>query len=307
MIFDTAGNLYGTTTSGGGSSACNFGCGTVFRLTPNSGGGWTESVLYGFCHLPKCADGDGSAAALIFDGSGNLYGTTVDGGASGSGTVFRLTANSDGSWTETVLHSFSGPDGGTPYAGLIFYAAGNLYGTITQGGAGGVGIVFKLTPNSNGSWTEHVLHAFKGGKDGAGPTASLTFDAAGNLYGTTYSGGAHRNGVVFKLDASHRFSVIHAFTNQQGANPYAGLTFDASGDLCGTTVNGGSANDGVVFKLAPRQGGGWTYGVLHVLQGTPGLNPYGTLVLDQAGNLYGTTLNCANGEKCRGVAFEVTP
>jgi uncharacterized repeat protein (TIGR03803 family) len=293
LIFDGAGNLYGSTTVSS----------TIFKLTPNSDGTWTENVLYRF----SGPDGGDPLASLIFDATGNLYGTTADGGASDAGTVFKLTPNSDGTWTESVLHSFSGPDGGTPYAGLIFDAAGNLYGTTSSGGAGGGGVVFELTPNSHGSWKEHVLHAFKGEKDGATPYASLTFDPAGNLYGTTYSGGAHKNGVVFKLDSNHKFTVIHAF-NKDGANPYAGLTLDAAGNLYGTTVNGASNNGGVVFKLAPRQGGGWAYSVvLPVFQGTPGLNPHGTPVLDKAGHLYGTTLNCANGEKCRGIAFEVTP
>ena len=294
LIFDAVGNLYGTTPA------------TVFELTPNSDGTWTESVLYSFCQLEKCADGDGSVASLIFDAAGSLYGTTFGGGSSSAGTVFKLVPNSDGTWTESVLHSFSGPDGADPAGGLIFDASGNLYGTTWSGGTGGGGIVFELTPNSDGSWKEHVLHAFKGEKDGSTPYASLTLDAAGNLYGTTYFGGAHKNGVVFKLDVSHKFSVIYAF-NHDGANPYAGLTLDDAGNLYGATYAGGLADDGVVFKLAPKQGGGWTYSVLHNFEGAPGMNPEGTLVLDKAGHLYGTTFNCANGEKCRGTAFEVTP
>jgi uncharacterized repeat protein (TIGR03803 family) len=307
LIFDGAGNLYGTTTQGGGSTACGGGCGTVFKLTPNSDGSWTESVLYRFA---GGSDGLFPYAGLVFDGTENLYGTTSGGGV-GGGTVFKLTPNSKGSWTESVLHSFSGPDDGSaPHGGLTFDLAGNLYGSTTvggDGGNGGSGTVFELTPNSDGSWKEHVLHAFTGGKDGATSYASVTFDAAGNLYGTAYSGGAHKNGIVFKVDASHKFSVVHAFTNQEGANPYAGLTFDTAGNLYGTTVNGGTATDGVVFKLELRSSGSWIYCLLHVFGGNPAVNPYGGLVLDKAGKVYGTTSNCANGQKCRGTVFEVTP
>jgi uncharacterized repeat protein (TIGR03803 family) len=306
LIFDGAGNLYGTTPD------------TVFRLKPNSDGTWTESVLYNFCQLNKCADGVGSDAGLVFDGAGNLYGTTSAGGTTncGCGTVFKLTPNSDGSWTESVLYSFDAFHGADPGAGLIFDAAGNLYGTAIGGGQtcgnmSSCGLVFKLTPNMDGTWKEHVLYAFRGGKDGGAPYDSLTFDAAGNLYGTTSGVNDAGLGTVFKLaPKSHggwKESVLHRFAKDTGANPYAGLTLDASGNLYGTAYYGGSANDGVVFKLAPRQGGGWAYSVLNVFQGNPGMNPYGGLVLDPAGNLYGTTLNCANGQKCRGIVFEVTP
>ena len=305
LIFDGAGNLYGTTL------------GTVFRLKPNSDGTWTESVLYSFCQLNNCADGEGSYAGLTLDGAGNLYGTTSGGGSSRGGTVFKLAPNSDGTWTESVLHSFSGPDEGSiPYGGVIFDSAGNLYGSTSvggNGGNGGGGTVFKLTPNSNGTWKEHVLHAFTTGKDGAVPWASFTSDAAGNLYGTTTVGGSPTCnppagcGVVFKLNTSHKFSVVHTFTNPQGASPYAGLTFDTAGNLYGTARNGGSTDDGVVFKLAPRQGGGWAYSVLKSFKGSPGINPYGDLVFDPAGNLYGTTWDCAVGQECRGIVFEVAP
>jgi uncharacterized repeat protein (TIGR03803 family) len=248
---------------------------------------------------------------VILDNAGNLYGTTDGGGDSGVGTAFKLTPNSDGTWTERVLHSFCSlskcADGANPHAGLIFDALGNLYGSTS----GGLGTVFKLTPNADGSWAEIVLHRFTG-PDGAGPFASLTFDVAGNLYGTTVGGGTYNDGTVFKLtlDSKGKWkeSVLHGFTKPAGANPYATLVFDAVGNLYGTTANGGSVNDGVVFKLAPRSGGGWTYSVLHVLTGNPAIRPYAGVVFDQtAKQLYGTTSDCAIGEKCRGTAFEVTP
>jgi uncharacterized repeat protein (TIGR03803 family) len=307
LILDGVGNLYGTTLSGGSSNA-----GTVFRLTPSSNGSWTESVLYSFCQLTNCADGIEPLAGVTLDGSGNLYCTTLAGGASGGGIAFKLTPNSEGNWTESVLQSFGGPvNGGQPNAGLIFDAAGNLYGTTSIGGAGGGGTVFKLTPNSDGSWTEHVLHTFTGGKDGGGPLAGLTFDAAGNLYGTTSGINGAGRSTVFKLTpkphGGWKESVLHHFTKDTGANPYAGVTFDTAGNLYGTTVNGGLANDGVVFKLAQQQGGGWTYSVLYPLGGAPGRHPYGGVILDKTGNLFGTTSDCAVGNHCVGIVFEVTP
>jgi uncharacterized repeat protein (TIGR03803 family) len=181
LILDAVGNLYGTT---GGGGDC---CGTVFKLTANADGSWTESLLYSFT---GGADGAGPSGSLIFDAAGNLYGTTASGGEFGWGTVFKLTPNADGSWTESLLHVFSGQtDGAFPFAGLIFDAAGNLYGTALEGGNStkcGVtdtcGMVFELKPNSDGSWTESVLYNFcsvTNCADGAASYASLTFDVAG--------------------------------------------------------------------------------------------------------------------------------
>ena len=137
----------------------------MYKLTPNADGSWTESVLHSFTG----SDGYIVRAGVIFDPSGNLYGTTVYGGDFGDGTVYKLTPNSDGSWTESVLHSFNGSDGHDLVAGLVFDATGNLYGTATHGGAYGHGVVFKLAPNSDGSWTESTIHDFRGGKDGGYP------------------------------------------------------------------------------------------------------------------------------------------
>ena len=207
------------------------GYGTVFELTPNGDGSWTESVLHSFYY----SDGFGPEVGLIFDAAGNLYGTTLGGGALQRGTVFKLTPNGDGSWTESVLHSFNGSDGNWP-RGLIFDAAGNLYGTTYLGGARNVGTVFEFTPNGDGSWTKTVLHSFRGGSDGANPMAGLIFDAAGNLYGTTIWGGGgvcpNGCGTVFKLrptlSGTWRFGVLHKFMGTPGAYPYAGLVFDHS-------------------------------------------------------------------------------
>jgi uncharacterized repeat protein (TIGR03803 family) len=310
LIVDGAGNLYGT-TSGGGS-----GYGTVFKLTPNSNGKWTESVLYSFS---GGVDGNLPSAGLIFDTAGNLYGTTLLGGSAqcryGCGVVFKLTPNSNGKWTESVL--FSGADGNRPSGGVIFDAVGNLYGASSYGGASGDGTVFKLTPKSGGGWTESVLHSFTGGADGSLPTASLILDA-GNLYGTTFYGGninrgctGQACGVVFKLipnsDGSWTEQVLHKFENNPAANPNGVLIFDAAGNLYGTTLFGAPVNGGVVFTMAPKSDGSWAFTVLHVFKFKPAALPYAGVILDKAGNLYGTTSSCGDSYGCQGVVFEITP
>ncbi|MGA2369618.1 MAG: choice-of-anchor tandem repeat GloVer-containing protein [Candidatus Korobacteraceae bacterium] len=216
LIFDAAGNLYGTTEDGGA-----YGEGTVFELTLIAGGGWTEQVLYSFGN----GTGDGTApiAGLIFDAAGSLYGTTVSGGTytcfggDECGTVFELTPTAGGGWTEQVLHNFTGAynDGAYPYGDLIFDTAGNHYGTTSEGGNAGAGTAFELTPTEGGSWTQQVLHSFGIGTDGARPNAGLVFDAAGNLYGTTYFGGTNNSmcscnscGTVFELTYSGGALVV---------------------------------------------------------------------------------------------------
>jgi uncharacterized repeat protein (TIGR03803 family) len=302
LIFDQAGNLYGT--NGGAATP-----GTVFRLTKNSDGSWTESVLYSFCTLANCADGASSYAGLIFDPTGNLYGTTVYGGAAGGGVAFKLTPNPDGSWTESVLYSFctltNCADGAFPAAHLIFDQAGNLYGTTVMGGARDFGTVFQLAPTASAGWKERVLHHFTGGEDGASSYAELIFDGGANLYGTTMGGGTYSNGNVFRLtpntDGSWTERVLHSFcsvTNcNDGAEPFAGLILDQGGNLYGTTWVGGNRGScpdsgsgcGVVFELSPNSKGHWTEKVLHRFPGgAQGGEPRAGLIFDKAGNLYGT-------------------
>jgi uncharacterized repeat protein (TIGR03803 family) len=196
LVFDTRGNLYGTTGQGGAN-----GWGTVFELSHATGGSWTETLLHSFNN--NGTDGFGPTGALIFDASGNLYGVTAGGGgASARGTVFELTPAAGGNWTETLLYSFqdNGADGIIPTAGLIFDASGNLYGTTGNGGSLGFGTAFKLTPTAGGLWTETLLHSFGGSNDGQYPLASLILDAAGNLYSTTSAGGGRCScGTVFKV------------------------------------------------------------------------------------------------------------
>jgi uncharacterized repeat protein (TIGR03803 family) len=256
-------------------------------------------------------------AGLILDKADNLYGTTEFGGDYNQGAVFKLTVDSNGNWTETVLYSFTaGTDGGQPHAGLIFDAAGNLYGTTTVGGGGncslGCGTVFELERSSSG-WTETVLHTFTGGADGSNPYARLVFDAAGNLYGTTSHGGdvgtvcSSGCGVVFRLSpttSGWEETVLHAFGGgKDGALPYAGLTFDAAGRLYGTTCGGGGYASGTVFRLTPGSGGVWTESILHTFAGRfDGKYPYGDIILDTKGNLYGTSFQ---GGWLYGVVFEL--
>jgi uncharacterized repeat protein (TIGR03803 family) len=198
VILDSAGNVYGTTNGGG-----TGGVGTVYELSPTPEG-WKETILHNF--LFNQVDGT-APKGLVFDTVGNLYGTTqyggIYGGTGGEGTVFELSPNGDGSWTETILHDFNEAtgDGRIPYAALIFDAAGNLYGTTSFGGANGWGTVFELSPASGGGWTETVLYSFglPSSGDGESPLGALIFDPAGNLYGTTDEGGAYGYGTVFEL------------------------------------------------------------------------------------------------------------
>jgi uncharacterized repeat protein (TIGR03803 family) len=323
LVFDSAGNLYGT-TSGGGTGTCS-GCGTVFKLAPNSRSGWTESVIYTF---KGGSDGAFPYAGLTLDSAGNLYGTTLLGGTQPTnclgwscGTVFKLAPGSHGSWTESILYSFTGgSDGGEPRGELIFDSAGSLYGTASVGGkSSGSGTVFKLTPASN-SWTLNVLYSFfdSNGNDGFDPQSGLIFDKAGNLYGTTLFGGSARCsggcGVVFELisngNGSFSESVLYNFLGgaSDGAYPAGGLVFDQVGNLYGTTYSGGRSPGpvGVVFQLAPGSGGQWTETVVHAFTGSfDGASPYGALVFDQAGNLYGATYR--GGTADVGTVFELTP
>jgi len=238
LILDSAGNLYGTTTSGGAS---NFG--TVFKVDAAG----KETVLYSFLGYP---DGANPFGGLARDRSGNLYGTTFYGGSYercggfGCGTVFKL----DATGSEKVLHSFTSYDGNWPYAGLVLDTSGFLYGTAQEGGAHSSGTVFKL--NTSGKFT--LLFSFTGGADGGRPFAGVVLDDAGNLYGTTSRGGTTDSGVVFELSTDRKETVLHSFTGlTDGAYPFAGVTADTAGNLYGTTEGGDPWRAGVVFKLSP--------------------------------------------------------
>jgi uncharacterized repeat protein (TIGR03803 family) len=295
-IFDTSGNLFGTTEYGG-----TYDAGTVFELTPKTGGGWTEKVLHSFNDNGK--DGYAPLGRLVLDAAGNIYGTTEYGGVHGYGTVFELTPEGGEHWTEKVLHSFNGKDGNAPFAGLIFDAAGDLYGTTYQGGVHGWGTVFELMPKVGGVWTEKVLHSFNiTGKGGSFPEVGVILDAAGNLFGAATD-------VVFELTRGAggvwREKVLHTFHNKYGTSPSGGMIFDAGGNLYGATFGGGAYGDGMAFELMPQADGEWTATVLHSFNGKDGTDCYASVIFDANGNLFGTTAQ--GGKYGNGTVFELTP
>jgi len=296
LVGDKNANLFGTTSQGGVGSAS---AGTVFKLAPPGtvGGAWTETVLHTFT---GGADGAHPYAGVILDTAGNLYGTTNAGGAFNYGTVFKL----DAAGNETVLYSFTGSlDGAYPYAGVVRDSAGNLYGTTNAGGAFSHGTVYKV----DASHRETVLHSFNGGTDGAYPSAGLTLDAAGNLYGTANEGGgAGDEGTIFEITSAGSFTVLHTLTgNAGGANPATGMILNSAGKLYGTTTEGGDGDDdGIAFELDPATS---TFTVLHTFtSGSGGTYPYTGLILDSAGNLYGATVSGGTGMG-RGLAYKIIP
>ena len=310
LVFDSSGNLYGTTNLGGTNSL-----GTVFELSPKAGGGWKETVIYNFDNGDA---GNSPQGGVILESNGALFGTTYSGGSHNGGTVFKLIPHSDGTWTEKVLHSFGqGSDGYAPIAGVTVDSAGNLYGTTVYGGAFSEGTVYKLTPDGDGNWSEKILHNFdNNGTDGADPYGVVILDSAGDLYGTTYYGGTNTCGgpgcgIVFELSPgaaeTWNETVLHNFNfdGTDGQNPAAGLLLDSGGNLYGSTTGGGANDEGAVFELKAKSGGGWTEKVLHSFDITDGYHPYAPLVLDSAGNLYGTTFS--GGAYSSGVVFELMP
>ncbi len=292
---DRGGNLYGTAYAGGVNSPA----GTVFKLT-HSGSGWLLNPLHEFSENGN--GGANPAGGVIFGPDGNLYGTTFNGGGTGSfGTVYRLQPPSSACksalcyWTETVLYRFaSGADGHQPSGNLIFDQAGNIYGTTEAGGTGGYGTVFKLT-HAGGNWTESVLYSFMSGQDGNEPSNGVVIDQAGNLYGTTPYGGINHCqlgcGTVFELTPSGSGwteQILYRFQGTpDGQRPYAGLIIDSLGNLYGATYEGGNGG-GTVFELSPS-GGSWNYQILSSLSGSEN-GPYANLTMDPAGNLYDTTI-----------------
>jgi uncharacterized repeat protein (TIGR03803 family) len=370
LTADGKGNFYGTTFYGGLPSG-GLGYGTVFELSPKGNGGWAETVIYSFPVGGK--DGGNPSGYLIFDSVGNLYGTTLYGGkgcaSNGCGVVFELSPTGS-SWKEKVLYKFVGgaDDGAYPVEGLVMDLAGNLYGTTSSGGSAGGGTVFELSPSGsrwkerviytsgtdvygigiaagltmdpsgnilganydsvfelspdgNGGWNPTILHTFTGpvSEDSAyfGQVGTPVLDQAGDIYGTTIVGGSW--GGVYKLSPAKngrwKEKTIHSFSgylaDHDGTSPGGALVINAAGNIYGATGNGGIYNSqGTVFELAAPVGSGkyehkilWNFGATG-----DGANPNGGLIQDSAGNLYGTTASGGSGRAfATGVVFEVTP
>ncbi len=332
LVSDSSGNLYGTTFYGGGSTSGSCGgfgtgCGTVFELSPQSNGSWTEMLIYDFCITNAfCPDGLRPAADVIFDKSGNLYGTASGGGSNGGGLVFELSPPSapGNAWTETVLYNFcsvkSGNqclDGSSP-GEIVLDNLGNLYGTTSDGGSGhlgspyyGGGTVFELSPESEG-WTETVLYSFcsqgEGNScpDGAFPTGVL-FGKNGNLYGQTYEGGAGRNlgfGTVFELTpgaTGWTEAVLHSFAyGNNGGYPSGNVTLDGVGNIYGAFYAGGRTDAGGIYRLGAKTG------FQVVSPPATGLNPRSGVLLDIASKvLYGTTFDGGTNNVYSGAVFSV--
>ena len=247
LIQDAAGNFYGTRVSGG--IVTNGGYGTVYRMSQSG----KVTILHSFTGN----DGIQPTGWLTQDAAGNFYGTAITGGSTGYGTVFKMTK----AGKFTLLHTFKGaPDGGLPQGNLAVDKAGNIYGATSEGGDAeacpgfGCGVIFKISKKGK----ETIVHTFLG-PDGAAPSGGVVLDAAGNLYGTTWAGGAHDNGSIFKLDTTGKFTTLYSFTGgTDGGLPFSSLTQDKAGNFYGTTNLGGLANGcdygsgcGVVFKLTP--------------------------------------------------------
>jgi len=330
LIFDAAGNLYGTTVFGGDG----YESGTVFRLTPNSKGVWTHSFIYAFDF--SGTSGTHPAADLSFDDQGNLYGTTSQGAINcsqfdGCGAVFELTPLRNGTWKESTLHQFSGPpDGAEPSSGLILDSTGNFYGITQFGGTGrcanngyqGCGVLYKLTPDSHGGWTETVSYSFAfgggfgifPGGGGIFPSGELIVDKAGCLFAPSQAGG-NGLGSVFQLKDSQKYGwqqeVLHRFFGYplDGQSPMGRLVRTTNGDLFGVASNDGANRSGVVFELKHSEGD--KEQILHSFAGPPdGANPSAGLVRDSQGHLYGTTRYGGSATACTGgcgTVYEVVP
>ncbi len=321
LVLDRTGNVYGLAQSGGSSEN-----GLVFQFTPSQSGGWTETVLHNFA-----GGSDGSSpwySKLMFDDAGNLYGTTLAGGSAagcsvsgGCGTVFELRPGSNGQWAETILYTFGNIWSSTNYpSGVVFDSAGNLFGTTGEGGThdwcnSGCGTVFELSPSRSGLWSESILHDFTGKMDGSGPNGGVMVGATGQLFGSTLQGGAGGaggiNGTMFEISpgVSPTLKILYDFPFSDGGNPYAGLTVGPLGSFYGTTNFGGSSGYGAVYELAPSGHGGWKETPIYskfvaYLSPNFGARP-SELILDNLGNLYGTTEYAGPFEY--GSVFELTP
>ena len=313
LIQASDGNLYGTTVQGGSSGL------GVYELSKDTSGNFTVfTLLHTF--IGGASDGQSPQIGRLLQASdGNLYGTTLSGGSASLGTVYELSKDINGNFKVfTLLHSFAGGDGASPYAGLIQAIDGNLYGTTTAGGGINFGTVYELSKDASGNFTVlTLLRSFTSSTtDGNSPYAGLIQASDGNLYGATYGGGSASDGTAYELskDGNGNFTVftlLHSFTGcicaTDGGLPFAALMQASDGNLYGTTNNGGSVNFGVAYELSKDASGNFTvFTVLHSFNGgaTDGLSPYGGLIQASDGNLYGTTYD--GGSVNIGTAYELS-
>ena len=306
VTLDGEGNLYGTAVTGG-SGICEGGCGVAYKLT-NSGGTWTQTVIHAFTGED---DGSGPGARVTVDGAGNVYGMAPTGGAYGLGTIYKIRQGQNGAWVLKVIHAFTGgADGATGSAGRMILRHGDLYGAATTGGTYGSGVVFELTPTQVGEWDFRTIYSFRGQPDGSFPYGALLLDASGNIYGTTYYGGANNIGAVYQLtprtNGEWREKVLYSFQGgTDGNSPISNLVFDTARNLYGTTSEGGLGT-GTIFKLSPVGGGHWMETVVHMFQGPPdGAFSYNGMVVDPFGNFYGATVH--GGVDDDGSIYKFTP
>lgn len=270
LLVDSESRLYGMTWMGGSQAS-----GTVFELSPSVDGRWVHRTIHNFTGY----DGQIPYGGLIADALGNLYGITLQGGTYDEGTVFRLTRDADGAWSESVLHSFYAPeDGYCPTGPLVFDKEWNLYGATTCGGTFNQGGVFKLTQNLNGDWSETPLYSFGAFEnDGQLPEAGVVLDESGNIFGTTWRGGSKGGGVVFELskqpDGTWVETILHDFVGDgDGFSLWGPVTLDREGNLYGSTQQGGTFGAygyGTLFTLHHRVGMGWSETILHNFSNGP--------------------------------------
>jgi uncharacterized repeat protein (TIGR03803 family) len=305
VTVDGTGSLYGTAVTGG-SGSCEGGCGVVYKLT-NSGGIWTQRVIHAFT---GGYDGSGPGARVTLDPSGNVYGMTPTGGAYGLGTIYKLRQD-NGASDLKVIHAFTGgADGATGSAGRMIFRHGRLYGAATTGGTYGSGVVFELKPRGGGEWDFRTIYSFRGQPDGVFPYGALLFDGLGNIYGTTYYGGANGIGAVYQLSpqaiGEWNESVLYSFQEgTDGNSPISNLVADTVGNLYGTTSEGGLGR-GTIFKLSPTGKTQWIETVVHSFQGPPdGAFAYNGMVMDLFGNFYGATVH--GGDNDDGAIYKFTP
>jgi len=261
-------------------------------------------------------DGGNPFGTVVFDNKGNLFGTTQTQDFDGNGMVYELTPTAQGLWKEAIIHEFSasGADGAKSDATLLRDSSGNLFGTTLYGGdmacGFGCGVVFELSPQSNGQWQYTVIHRFAGGADGGHPVAGVIEDALGNLYGTTTGDGLDNVGTVYELSPTamgFNETVLHEFGGDDGVAPYAPLAFDAQGNLYGTALLGGELNLGTVYKLNKQSDGTWQVSVLHSFQGgSDGQNPLAGVTLDRRGGVFGASQSPSGALPC-GTLFVLNP